>query len=58
MIITDSEYVTKHATSWLRVRAERGWKISSEKPVANRDLWEQLSEKMSRTADGGCEVSF
>ncbi len=42
-IVSDSSYVVKcfndrWYVGWLR----RGWKNSQGKPVANRDLWEQL----------------
>lgn len=43
-VFTDSEYVAKGFTD-RRVEKWRrnGWKTSDKKPVANRDLWEQLA---------------
>ncbi|PLX77244.1 MAG: ribonuclease HI [Desulfuromonas sp.] len=43
-LTTDSEYVKKGMTEWLEGWIRRGWKTSSKKPVANRDLWERLHE--------------
>ncbi|PLX82620.1 MAG: ribonuclease HI [Desulfuromonas sp.] len=41
-LTTDSEYVKKGITEWLPNWVRRGWKTSGKKPVANRDLWEEL----------------
>jgi len=43
-LTTDSQYVKKGMTEWLAGWIRRGWKNSQKKPVANRDLWEQLVE--------------
>lgn len=44
-IISDSTYVVKCFTDrWWAGWKRRGWKNSQGKPVANRDLWEQLIE--------------
>lgn len=58
VVITDSEYVGKGATTWLRGWARNGWRTSAGRPTANRDLWEALSEAMGTYAEGGCEISF
>jgi len=58
VIATDSEYVVYGATAWLRNWAVRRWRTSGGSPVQNRDLWEQLSERMGKCAESGCEVSF
>lgn len=58
VIATDSEYVVNGATVWLRTWAARGWRTSGRTVVHNRDLWERLSERMGKCAEGGCEVSF
>ena len=39
---TDSEYVKKGITQWVRGWKQKGWKTSQGKPVLNRDLWEKL----------------
>lgn len=41
-LTTDSEYVRKGITEWLPGWKRNGWKTAAKKPVANRDLWEQL----------------
>ncbi|PNU21743.1 ribonuclease HI [Geothermobacter hydrogeniphilus] len=43
-LTTDSQYVKKGMTEWLAGWIRKGWKNSQKKPVANRDLWEQLVE--------------
>ncbi|KAJ7677929.1 ribonuclease H-like domain-containing protein [Mycena polygramma] len=58
VIVTDSEYVAKGATIRVRNWAARSWRTADGKPVANRDLWEALSEAMGSCAADGCEVSF
>jgi ribonuclease HI len=55
-IVSDSNYVVKcfeekWHVGWLR----RGWKNSQGKPVANRDLWEDL---FALTLDSPREISF
>lgn len=58
VIATDSEYVGKGATEWLRSWAGRDWRTSGSKHVANQDLWRALSEALGSYAEAGCEVSF
>jgi len=41
-LTTDSEYVRKGVTEWMAQWKRRGWRTASKKPVANRDLWEEL----------------
>jgi ribonuclease HI len=43
-LYTDSEYVIKGVTSWLKGWKARGWKTAAGKPVLNQDLWEKLDE--------------
>ncbi|KAI0841803.1 ribonuclease H-like domain-containing protein [Hypoxylon sp. FL0890] len=58
VITTDSEYVGKGATEWLRSWAGRDWRTSGGKPVANQDLWRTLSDILGDYAQSGCEISF
>ena len=44
VIHTDSQYVQKGITEWLRNWRARGWKTAARKPVKNQDLWQQLDE--------------
>ena len=41
-IFTDSEYVRRGITEWVRNWKARGWKTADRKPVKNQDLWERL----------------
>jgi ribonuclease HI len=41
-VITDSNYVVKGMTEWIRGWIRKKWMNSQKKPVLNRDLWEML----------------
>jgi ribonuclease HI len=41
-VFTDSEYVRRGITEWVKNWKARGWKTADRKPVKNQDLWEQL----------------
>jgi ribonuclease HI len=41
-LYTDSEYVRRGITEWLKFWKARGWKTADKKPVKNQDLWERL----------------
>lgn len=45
---TDSQYVRKGITEWLKDWKRRGWKTSDKKPVKNLDLWQQLEQEVER----------
>jgi len=47
-VITDSSYVIKGMTEWIKGWIRRKWINSQKKPVMNRDLWEALLE-LSKT---------
>jgi len=47
-LYTDSEYVLKGMTEWLRGWKARGWKTADRKPVKNEDLWRALDEAATR----------
>jgi ribonuclease HI len=46
-LYTDSEYVIKGVTGWIKGWKSRGWKTAAGKPVLNQDLWENLDELSS-----------
>jgi ribonuclease HI len=43
-LYTDSQYVRRGITEWLRAWKARGWRTADRKPVKNQDLWERLEE--------------
>ena len=45
---TDSQYVMKGITEWVRGWKARGWKTAAKEPVKNEDLWRRLDEARQR----------
>ncbi|MBV9385514.1 MAG: ribonuclease HI [Chroococcidiopsidaceae cyanobacterium CP_BM_ER_R8_30] len=43
-LYTDSEYLLKGVTQWVKGWKKKGWKTAQGKDVLNRDLWETLDE--------------
>ena len=41
-LYTDSEYVRKGITEWIKGWKKKGWKTSTGKDVVNKDLWQEL----------------
>ena len=41
-VYTDSQYVQKGITLWIKDWKKKGWKTSDKKPVKNQDLWQRL----------------
>lgn len=41
-VVSDSEYLVKGMTGWVRGWLRKGWKTSKGEPVKNRVLWEEL----------------
>ena len=52
-IYTDSEYVQKGITRWIRAWEANGWRTSSKQPVKNQDLWKRL-----RSLEKGHQVQW
>jgi ribonuclease HI len=46
VIHSDSQYVIKGATEWLRGWKAKGWRKADGKPVLNQDLWMQMDAAM------------
>lgn len=44
VLTTDSQYLRKGITEWIKNWKKRGWKTASKQPVKNMDLWKQLDE--------------
>ncbi len=42
-IHTDSQYVQKGITEWMKGWIAKGWKTAAKKPVKNKDLWMHLN---------------
>lgn len=47
-VYTTSDYLKDGATAWLDAWKRRGWRTREGKPVAHRDLWRKLAEKVAR----------
>ncbi len=43
-VYTDSQYVQKGISEWVRKWKRNGWKTAERKPVKNDDLWKRLDE--------------
>lgn len=41
-VVSDSEYLVKGMSGWVRGWLRNGWKTSKGEPVKNRSLWEEL----------------
>jgi ribonuclease HI len=50
LLHTDSQYVQKGITEWIRGWKARGWRTAAKEPVKNVDLWKKLDEVV-RTHD-------
>jgi ribonuclease HI len=43
-VLTDSQYVQKGMSLWIKAWKQNAWRTNDRKPVKNRDLWEQLDK--------------
>ncbi|MCL2478907.1 MAG: ribonuclease HI [Treponema sp.] len=43
-VFTDSQYVQKGITIWIKNWKKRNWKTSGNDPVKNLDLWQRLDD--------------
>ena len=44
-LYTDSQYLQKGITEWLKNWKKNNWKKADKKPVKNADLWEELDKQ-------------
>jgi ribonuclease HI len=47
-LYTDSQYLKRGMTEWLKSWKARGWKTADHKPVKNVDLWQRLELAIER----------
>lgn len=47
-VYADSEYIRSGAVKWLKDWERRGWMTKKDRPVANKEEWQQASELLSR----------
>jgi ribonuclease HI len=47
-IATDSQYVQKGISEWIKNWKLRGWRTSNKEPVKNADLWKELDAVSSK----------
>ncbi len=52
-IYTDSEYLRRGITEWVKGWQRNGWKTAAKQPVKNRDLWQALVAAVERHAPAG-----
>lgn len=48
-LYTDSEYLIKGVTAWVKGWKKKGWKTAKGQDVLNKDLWETLDQLNSQT---------
>jgi len=52
VVYTDSQYVQKGITEWIRKWKQNSWRTNDKKPVKNQDLWlllDKLTEELTIT---------
>ncbi|MEN9855258.1 MAG: ribonuclease [Pseudomonadota bacterium] len=48
VLYTDSQYVQKGISEWIKSWKKRGWRKADGKPVLNSDLWQRLDAATTR----------
>lgn len=43
-LYTDSNYLRQGITEWIHKWKKNNWRTAAKKPVANRDLWKEISD--------------
>ena len=44
VLTTDSQYLRKGVTQWMKNWKRNGWKTAAKEPVKNVDLWQRLDQ--------------
>jgi ribonuclease HI len=57
-VVTDSQYVQKGITDWIRKWKQNAWRTSDKKPVKNQDLWMELDALCGNVSSGGTPLSW
>jgi ribonuclease HI len=47
-VYTDSQYVKKGITEWIKKWKRNNWKTSKKQDVLNKELWQELDELVSK----------
>ena len=47
-VYSDSQYLVKGMSEWIKGWVERGWRTTQRKPVMNQELWQKLLEASQR----------
>ncbi|MCL2196069.1 MAG: ribonuclease HI [Treponema sp.] len=47
LVITDSQYVQKGITDWIKTWKRNSWRTSDKSPVKNKELWTELDSLAS-----------
>lgn len=55
---TDSQYLIKGITQWIKGWKRKGWKNSAGKPVLNKDLWQDLDELTQTLATDKLDIHW
>lgn len=42
-IVTDSEYLAKGVTQWMKGWIKNGWQTAARKPVKNQEFWREIN---------------
>jgi len=43
-VVTDSEYVCKGVSQWMKGWIRNGWKTASKQPVKNQEYWQEIND--------------
>ena len=57
-VCTDSQYVKKGMSEWIKGWIAKNWIGSTKKPVLNRDLWELLKKEEERLASLSIRITW